>query len=249
MLWGMCHKRRAGHGKQSSDRRYGTSRGITETQQTETKPMVHFRPASEISHMVSNNIEKRTFTYSSLVTSYERQITHYSHRVFPQSHTIESMIITPEMNSTLKIANVQAQDVAFQHNLLSYLFGLLITTYIVWQYVLRTGVMGSAGSEPPMLPYWIPVLGHTFSFLTNNHNTIMSGRSHLKNSAQPFSLLIGGRRTYIVIDPRCLGEVFKKTKDLVYEPFIENLMTCIGVTPTTRDIMLNAKNGENSLLR
>ncbi|QPC80140.1 hypothetical protein HYE68_010892 [Fusarium pseudograminearum] len=152
------------------------------------------------------------------------------------------------MNSTLKIANAQAQDVAFQHNLLSYLFGLLITTYIVWQYVLRTGVMWSAGSEPPMLPYWIPVLGHTFSFLTNNHNTIMSGRSHLNSGTQPFSLLIGGRRTYTVIDPRCLGEVFKKTKDLVHEPFIENLMTCIGVTPTTRDIMLSAKNGETSPL-
>lgn len=76
--------------------------------------------------------------------------------LFPQSHTMEPMIITPEMNSTLKIADVQAHDLPLQHNFLSYLFGLLITTYIVWQYFLRTGVTESACSEPPMLPYWIP---------------------------------------------------------------------------------------------
>ncbi|KAF5247075.1 hypothetical protein FAUST_927 [Fusarium austroamericanum] len=148
------------------------------------------------------------------------------------------------MNSTLKLTDVQAQDVTFQHNFLSYLFGLLITTYIVWQYFLRTEVMWSASSEPPMLPYWIPVVGHTFSFLTDNHNTIMSGRSYLKSAAQPFSLFIGGRRTYIVLDPRYIGEVFKKTKDLVYEPFVENLMTCLGVTEKARDIMLSTKIGD-----
>ncbi|PTD08887.1 hypothetical protein FCULG_00011077 [Fusarium culmorum] len=97
-----------------------------------------------------------------------------------------------------------------------------------------------------MLPYWIPVVGHTFSFPTDNHNTIMSGRSHLKSAAQPFSLFIGGRRTYIVLDPRYFGEVFKKTKDLVYEPFIENLMTCLGVTEKARDVMLNTKIGDPS---
>ncbi|CAF3591378.1 unnamed protein product [Fusarium graminearum] len=160
---------------------------------------------------------------------------------------MESMIITPEMNSTLKIADVQAHDLPLQHNFLSYLFGLLIATYIVWQYFLRTGVTESACSEPPMLPYWIPVVGHTFSFLTNTHNTIMSGRSHFKSITHPFSLLIGGRRTYVVLDPHYIGKVYKKTKDLVHEPFIDHLMMCIGTTQKTRDIMWNTMIGDSSL--
>ncbi|KAL6914762.1 hypothetical protein FSST1_012522 [Fusarium sambucinum] len=157
---------------------------------------------------------------------------------------MQSISMSPEINSTLKIVEVQAQDVTLQHNFINYLLGLFIVTYITWQCLLRTSSRWSSGTEPPMLPYWIPVVGHTFSFLTNTHKTITSGRSHFKSAAQPFSLLIGGRRTYVVLDPRYLSEVHRKSKDFVYEPFIDQLMLCMGVTQKTRDIMWNTKLGE-----
>ncbi|CEI70463.1 unnamed protein product [Fusarium venenatum] len=158
---------------------------------------------------------------------------------------MESNFMRPELNSTLTITEVQrVQDVTLQYNFLSYLFGLFIVTNITWQCLLRTGSRWNFGSEPPMLPYWIPVLSHTFSFLTNIHQTITSGRSHFKSTAQPFSLLIGSRRIYVVLDPRYLSEVHRKSKDLVYEPFINQLMLCMGVTKKTRDIMWNTKLGE-----
>ncbi|OBS22668.1 hypothetical protein FPOA_09000 [Fusarium poae] len=157
---------------------------------------------------------------------------------------MESILVTPEINSTLKIAEVRGQHVTVQPNFLNYFVGLFMATYITWQCLLRTRVLLRSDSQPPMLPYWIPVVGHTFSFLTNTHQTITSGRSHFKSTAQPFSLLIGGRRTYVVLDPRYLSEVHRKSKDLVYEPFIDQLMLCIGVTQKTRDIMWNTKLGE-----
>lgn len=43
-----------------------------------------------------------------------------------------------------------------------------------------------------------------------------------------------------------MAEVWKKTKEIVYEPFIDHLMICIGVPQASRDIVWNTKPNETS---
>lgn len=43
-----------------------------------------------------------------------------------------------------------------------------------------------------------------------------------------------------------MAEVWKRTKEVVYEPFIDHLMVCIGVPQASRDIVWNTKPNETS---
>lgn len=65
---------------------------------------------------------------------------------------------------------------------------------------------------------------------------------YFKNTLQPFGLLLGGHRAYIILDYRHMAESYKKTKEILYEPFVDHLMVCVGVPQATRDTVWGTKS-------
>lgn len=59
---------------------------------------------------------------------------------------------------------------------LSRVVFLCIAVYAGWQYLLRTGALWNSKSEPPMLPYLIPGVGHSVAFLRNTHKTLVEAQ-------------------------------------------------------------------------
>ncbi|CAB4383136.1 unnamed protein product [Rhizophagus irregularis] len=81
--------------------------------------------------------------------------------------------------------------------LLSFIFLLIVFIYIKSPRLSE--------NEPPLVPYTIPVIGHTFSYLFNTENFI---KKCLKEYGEPFNIIIFGRVTTVVAQ-KYLPEVTK----------------------------------------
>ncbi|PKY39546.1 cytochrome P450 [Rhizophagus irregularis] len=71
--------------------------------------------------------------------------------------------------------------------LLSFIFLLIVFIYIKSPRLSE--------NEPPLVPYTIPVIGHTFSYFFNTENFI---KICLKEYGEPFNIIIFGRVTTVV---------------------------------------------------
>lgn len=60
-------------------------------------------------------------------------------------------------------------------------------------------------------------------------------------------MLIGGRRTYIILDPRHIAETYKKTKEMLFDAYIDQVMGYVDVSQKARNIMWNSMVSETSL--
>ncbi|PGH26883.1 hypothetical protein AJ80_01465 [Polytolypa hystricis UAMH7299] len=118
--------------------------------------------------------------------------------------------------------------------------------YIVWQCLLRLQKLASP-AEPPALPYWIPWIGHTLGFITDSHDTLARARKYFENALHPFSILIGGRKTYVVLNPKDVSETYKRTKDLSYDTFVDQVIGFIGASHEGRNKMWSATVEETKL--
>ncbi|RIA92953.1 cytochrome P450 [Glomus cerebriforme] len=81
--------------------------------------------------------------------------------------------------------------------LLSFIFLLIVFIYIKSPRLSE--------NEPPLVPYTIPVIGHTYSYLFDTENFI---RKCLKKYGEPFNIVIFGKVTTIVAQ-KYIPEVLK----------------------------------------
>ncbi|CAG8447622.1 12958_t:CDS:10 [Funneliformis caledonium] len=81
--------------------------------------------------------------------------------------------------------------------LLSFAFCLIIFVYIKRPRLNQ--------NEPPLVPYTIPVIGHTYDFLFNSDKFI---RKCIKEYGEPFNIIVFGRVT-TVVSQQYLPEVFR----------------------------------------
>ncbi|KAJ4049234.1 hypothetical protein NW756_006460 [Fusarium oxysporum] len=98
-----------------------------------------------------------------------------------------------------------------------------------------------------MLPYWIPGIGHNISFFTDAEKLLVAARSYFRIPAQPFSVLIGGRRTYVILDPHDIAETHQKTKELHFDAYIDQFMEYVSVSKKARYILWGTTVSETSL--
>lgn len=72
-------------------------------------------------------------------------------------------------------------------------------------------------------------------------------RNYFPVPAQPFSVLIGGRRTYIILDPRHIAETYKKTKEMLFDAYVDQVMGYVDVSQHARTTMWNTTVPETDL--
>ncbi|KAF5646066.1 cytochrome P450 monooxygenase [Fusarium sp. NRRL 25303] len=110
-------------------------------------------------------------------------------------------------------------------------------------YHILARLVGTCLSEPPMLPYWIPGIGHNISFFRDVEKLLVAARI----PAQPFSVLIGGRRMYVILDRRDISETHQKTKELHFDAYSDQFMQYVSVSKEARDVLWGATVTETSL--
>ncbi|KAH6954504.1 cytochrome P450 [Fusarium avenaceum] len=152
---------------------------------------------------------------------------------------MNSTVIPPGNDATFQSVDFEWSTLTLFHGVIYRLLGICVASYVTWQYLLRSGALWNSKSEPPMLPYWIPGLGHNVSFLRDTHKTLVAARNYFKTPSQPFSVLVGGRRTYIILDPRHIAETYKKTKEMLFDAYVDQVMGYVTVSQQSRDIMWN----------
>lgn len=71
-----------------------------------------------------------------------------------------------------------------------------------------------------------------------------SYRRYFRGSYDPFCISLGGRRTYVITDPKHIAEACKKTKELSFDAFVDMVMGVVGVSQPARTTMWSAAVGE-----
>ncbi|CVK85833.1 related to cytochrome P450 7B1 (oxysterol 7-alpha-hydroxylase) [Fusarium mangiferae] len=151
------------------------------------------------------------------------------------------------VNTTIEAVDTENAALAVHYHILTRLVGTCLVIYIAWQYLLRIGALWNSQLEPPMLPYWIPGISHNISFFRDVEKLLVAARSYFRIPAQPFSVLIGGRRMYVILDRRDISETHQKTKELHFDAYIDQFMQYVSVSKEARDVLWGATVTETSL--
>ncbi|EMT67639.1 cytochrome P450 [Fusarium oxysporum II5] len=160
---------------------------------------------------------------------------------------MSAITVTPGVNATIGAVDTEGPVFTLHYQILSRVLGTFLAAYVAWQYLLRIGALWNSQSEPPMLSYWIPGIGHNISFFTDVEKLLVAARSYFRIPAQPFSVLIGGRRTYVILDPHYIAETHQKTKELHFDAYIDQFMEYVSVSKKARDILWGTTVSETSL--
>ncbi|VTT59180.1 unnamed protein product [Fusarium fujikuroi] len=151
------------------------------------------------------------------------------------------------VNATIEAVDTKNPALAVYNHILARVVGTCLVIYIAWQYLLRIDALWNSHSEPPMLPYWIPGIGHNISFFRDVEKLLVASRSYFRTPAQPFSVLIGGRRMYVILDPRDISETHQKTKEMHFDAYIDKFMQYVSVSEKARDVLWGTTVTETSL--
>ncbi|EFW14761.1 conserved hypothetical protein [Coccidioides posadasii str. Silveira] len=73
--------------------------------------------------------------------------------------------------------------------------------------------------EPPMVPHWIPWLGHAYSFLFNINGFGARVKKRFPKEGAATSV-VGGRHYYTILDPKLASQIYRRPKVFPMEAFI-----------------------------
>ncbi|KAF8993747.1 cytochrome P450, partial [Hymenopellis radicata] len=104
-----------------------------------------------------------------------------------------------------------------------------------------------AKNEPPILPYWVPFLGHVFRFSKSSQDLYLAVRDFLPES-KPVSLTILGQRLYVVIADKDIAAVHR-CKSLQFTPImVRGLQNAFNMSKEGVRIFLHEPDGPQSSL-
>ncbi|GAD96064.1 hypothetical protein BC1G_07665 [Paecilomyces variotii No. 5] len=107
----------------------------------------------------------------------------------------------------------------------------------IWKFTITPLIWPN---EPVVFPYTVPFLGHTLSFLVNPEGTIQRANRHFKGDT-PYALSIGGRPFLIVRNPNDVLAVWRDTKSLSFDHYMQNTFAGIGVRESSYSLMFRER--------
>lgn len=120
--------------------------------------------------------------------------------------------------------------------LLSLIIGLVVATILVTysiSYIYSFQGSRHEGSEPPLLPYWIPYFQHLPAFLLDPASLYERGREYF--SGKPFTLLLSGTKFYVFYSPESVSHVFSRSRLFTFEPVMASMMeNAVDLPPSDR---------------
>ncbi|EMD91116.1 hypothetical protein COCC4DRAFT_80767 [Bipolaris maydis ATCC 48331] len=120
--------------------------------------------------------------------------------------------------------------------LLSLIIGPIVATILFTysvSYIYSFQRSGHEGSEPPLLPYWIPYFQHLPAFLLDPASLYERGREYF--SGKPFTLLLAGTKFYVFYSPESVSYVFSRSRLFTFEPVMASMMeNAVDLPPPDR---------------
>ncbi|BCR94020.1 cytochrome P450 [Aspergillus luchuensis] len=104
---------------------------------------------------------------------------------------------------------------------------ILWSLWYLWRFYI---VPALYPNEPRILPYWIPFIGHTVSFVRCAENVYRRANAHFPDT-EPYSVILMGGTTVIIRDIKDLSSVWRNTSALSYDPFTSRMLMAFGITP------------------
>lgn len=156
--------------------------------------------------------------------------------------TTERAIRDPDFERTSKIILylVFCIDNTFLflwHHIFTVIAIVLTAGYILWW--RRRFVLGPLllPNEPPVYPYWIPVIGHTFSMFWDPQRLVDNARFYFRDDRRPFTITTLGSRFHFITSSKDVPEVYRKTSTLTHDIFLDDLMIQFGISSDTRKLI------------
>lgn len=78
------------------------------------------------------------------------------------------------------------------------------------------------GSEPPILPYWLPYLQHLPYFLWNPGALYNAGRKRFPDT--PFTLVLAGTKFHVFSSPDTVNRILGRSRKFSFEPVMASMM-------------------------
>ncbi|MCJ1475921.1 hypothetical protein MMC13_004585 [Lambiella insularis] len=130
---------------------------------------------------------------------------------------------------------VAVSYVSLQHRSVFAVASLLVLllAWRLWRFTIAPLLWPD---EPKTLPYYFPIIGHTWSFMSNAEATLDTGSKRFPRG-EPYLLSLGGVRTLIVRDIDMVDRVWKDSTALTFDPFIVTTMKVFGISSFCREQM------------
>ncbi|KAI5861435.1 cytochrome P450 [Durotheca rogersii] len=103
----------------------------------------------------------------------------------------------------------------------------LLLLWRLWVFSLKPKLWPS---EPKEMPYWIPFIGHTFSFFGNYVKLIEDGLNATGRTREPFAIQLLGKKLYICTSPADVSAIFDNTVAFNFDVHLTNLLTSFGIS-------------------
>ncbi|KAH3961190.1 hypothetical protein HBI56_209870 [Parastagonospora nodorum] len=119
---------------------------------------------------------------------------------------------------------------------ISFIALSLLLSWRLWRFTIRPRLHPD---EPKELPYWIPFIGHVFSFFVDFNGAIEKGRKHFSPSRDPFAMTVAGQTIYVLTSPDDISGVWKNSKTISIDPITMDMYILGGISGKSREVMFH----------
>ncbi|PVH76245.1 cytochrome P450, partial [Cadophora sp. DSE1049] len=108
---------------------------------------------------------------------------------------------------------------------------VILLLWFVWRIWTFTIVPKLRPHNPVVLPYVLPVIGHTLSWLWNRAQLLEDGNKYLPGDF-PFALHIGGRRVIVIRAPDGIKAIWNDPKSFTFDDYMIGIVKGLGIPPS-----------------
>ncbi|KAF2675970.1 cytochrome P450 [Lentithecium fluviatile CBS 122367] len=106
----------------------------------------------------------------------------------------------------------------------------LALVYFLWRLTRFSVIPALHPDEPQEYPYWIPAVGHLFSFFQDSDRLLAQARIYFGNTRDPFAVTVAGRKLYVLTKATDVSEAYRNIKNLSFNVFVQEMLRTIGCT-------------------
>ncbi|KAF7512406.1 hypothetical protein GJ744_001341 [Endocarpon pusillum] len=121
---------------------------------------------------------------------------------------------------------------------------LPLSAIIGWRFWRFTLIPIIFPKEPKVLPYWIPIIGHTASFFKSADKTLTLGRQYFGDTREPFAITVAGTTIYVITSADDATVVLKNIESLTFDEYIRDMMLRFGTASAAVDAMWKQHSGD-----
>ncbi|KAL8729136.1 MAG: hypothetical protein Q9181_005109 [Wetmoreana brouardii] len=120
-------------------------------------------------------------------------------------------------------------------------FGIAL---LLWRFIRFSVLPLYRRTDPQEYPYWLPGVGHLFSFFQNSDKLLERGRIYCGNTREPFAISVAGSRLYVLTKASDVAEAYRNIKTLSFNVFVQEMLKTMGNSSSCIDQMYRPLSAE-----